>query len=151
MNDPFELFAQEWLSRLRQGARIAFENAPLSERKGTHCDVADGFVEGLGLKPIGFNWELLDASGEIGMTRSALGELTQALSCDISNPSKPWLTYEAAEECSRQFLGLFDAAHMTVVANRYDGLWNPISGAINEWGFVAFDRSNAALLLIADA
>lgn len=150
MSDKFEQFASEWLGVLRQGAQIAFERAALGKVGGTHCDIADRFVEGLGLKPIGFNWELLDPNGEIGMARSALGELIRALSHDIANPSKPWLAEKAAERCAQQFLTLFDGPALTVVANRYDGLWNPISGAANEWAFVAYDQSHVALLMIAD-
>ena len=112
--------------------------------------MADGFVKMLGRKPIGFNWELLDATGDFGSARSAIGELTQALCHDIANPSAPWLTQEAAQLCASQFLQLFDAGSLTVVANRYDGLWNPISGAAIEWGFVSFDQNNIALFLLTD-
>ncbi|KWV91584.1 hypothetical protein [Erythrobacter sp. YT30] len=150
MSNPFDEFANDWLSVLRRDARIAFEHAPLGKADGTHCDIANRFVQSLGLKSIGFNWELLDPDGEIDMARSALGQLTQALSHDISNPSKTWLAHQAAEHCARQFLALFDPNALTVVANRYHGLWNPISGAASEWGFVAYDNAHIALLLIAD-
>ena len=113
-----------------------------------HSAIADAFAEELGLTPIGFNWELLDASASQDEPRSALGELTKALSHDIANPSTPWLDQSAAHQCANNFLSLFDAADRTVVSNRYDGLWNPISGGAVEWGFVGFDASRIAILLL---
>lgn len=149
MADGFAAFEDKWLARLRQDADVAFEYGPVPSGSLVHSDVADAFVAKLGLQPIGFNWELLDAAGEADSPRSALGEITHALANAISNPGETWLGSEAAEECAHDFLSAFDQPALTVVSNRYDGLWNPISGAAVEWGFVGFDTERAALLLIA--
>ncbi|MEL7188475.1 MAG: hypothetical protein AAGK17_02895 [Pseudomonadota bacterium] len=150
MSDPCEAFKEEWLPKLSSQARIAIEHGQIGALKGTHCDVADGFVSMLGLKPIGFNWELLDAAGDAGEPRSAFDQIVEALSHDIANPSRPWLPSGEAQRCARAFIELFEPSVITIVSNRYDGLWNPIAGAANEWGFVAYDAQRIALFLIAE-
>lgn len=146
----FARFETQWLGRLREKAKVAFEFGPVPQDHTTPHAIADHFVSARRLKPIGFNWELLDPSGDADAVRSALGEVTKALSGAIEDPGVPWLSQQDAARCARDFLSLFDADALVVVANRYDGLWNPISGAANEWGFFAFDGEHAALLLIAD-
>lgn len=150
MTCAFNQFAETWLDPLRGGARVAFEHGPLPLAQASPQATADAFVELLKLKPIGFNWELLDPVAEPGAARSAKGEVIAALSARISDPGKSWLSRKEAEQCADDFLALFDPAQLTLVSNRYDGLWNPIAGAQCEWGFVAFDPTNAALLLITD-
>ena len=142
-------FAAAWCDRLSNGALVLFRHGAPADDAFTHSAIADAFAQSLGLTPIGFNWELLDAQGEVGDTRSALGEMTKALSHDLSNPSTPWLDHSIADRCARDFLALFDASRCTIVSNRYDGLWNPIAGGAVEWGFVGFDQSRIALLLLA--
>ena len=149
MSDAFALFEANWLSRLRADAMVAFHYGPLPALAGIHSAVADAFVEQHGMTPIGFNWELLDAHVGADEPRSALGEMIKALSDDVAQPGKRWLGEAAATQCATDFLAALDPATRTVVSNRYDGLWNPISGAPVEWGFVGFDDANAALLLIA--
>ena len=148
MSDPLARFEAAWLARLQADAMVSFYRGPLPALAGMHAAVADAFVEQHGLKPIGFNWELLDAVAAEDQPRSALGEMVKALSDDIARPGKTWLGEAAAHECASDFLNLFDPLTRTVVSNRYDGLWNPISGAPVEWGFVGFDDAHAALLLI---
>ncbi|QFT76599.1 hypothetical protein [Erythrobacter sp. THAF29] len=151
MTGSIEAFRKKWLARLNRGARTTLEHASIDWVPGLHSAVADKFVTGLGFKAIGFNWELLDASPDASGPRVALTQLTEAFANDISNPSNVWLGTEEARECARDFLAAFDPATRTVVSNRYDGLWNPVSGASVEWGFVAYDAERIALLLIADA
>ena len=146
----FAQFEARWLERLRNGAKVAFDFGSVPHNHSTPHAIADAFVSSFGLEPIGFNWELLDPSGDASAPRSALGEVTKALSGAISNPSEPWLSPKDAAECARDFLSFFEPGDLVVLANRYDGLWNPISGAANEWGFVAFDSEHIALFLIAD-
>ena len=148
MSDPLAQFEADWLVRLQQGAEAAFHYGEVPKDAGFHSAVADDFVGGLGYKRIGFNWELLDASASPSEPRSALGEITEAVAFDISNPSREWLGEDKARHCARQLLGAYSADRLTVVSNRYDGLWNPISGASVEWGFVCFDDTRIALLLI---
>ncbi|MBT8388055.1 MAG: hypothetical protein HKM91_04820 [Altererythrobacter sp.] len=148
MSDALSQFEEKWLSRLNDGARTTFHYGPTPSGSGMHSALADAFVEGFGFTPIGFNWELLDAIAPPDQPRSAIGELTMAFANDISNPSLGWLGEPAALECAQDLLSAFDSAALTVVSNRYDGLWNPISGASVEWGFVCFDDRQAALLLI---
>ena len=153
MTDAFARFEANWLprlqARLQADAKVAFHHGPLPALAGIHSAVADAFVEQHGLQPIGFNWELLDASAAADEPRSALGEMAKALKDNIAQPGKRWLGEQAAQDCASDFLAALDPATRTVVSNRYDGLWNPISGAPVEWGFVGFDDRHAALLLIA--
>jgi len=141
-------FAAEWCDRLANGALVLFRHGAPADDAFTHSAIADAFIKSLGMTPIGFNWELLDAQGNVGDTRSALEEITKALSHDLSKPSTPWLDQPSADRCAREFLGLFDADRCTIVSNRFDGLWNPIAGGDVEWGFVGFDQSRIALLLL---
>ena len=149
MSDAFARFEATWLTRLRADALVAFYYGPLPALTGIHSAVADAFVEQHGLQPIGFNWELLDANAAAGEPRSALGEMVKALSDDIAQPGKQWMGEDVATQCATDFLAALDPATRTVVSNRYEGLWNPISGAPVEWGFVGFDDKHTALLLIA--
>lgn len=151
MADAFDLFAASWLDRLNDGARTVFHHSPLSAAAGLHSAAADAYVAALGYRGIGFNWELLDAAAAGDAPRSAAWQLMAALTGQISNPSRPWLNEAEAQRCADDLLACFDAASLTVVSNRYDGLWNPISDAPTEWGFVCFDAQNIALLLIAEA
>lgn len=144
-----EAFAERWVRRLSDGAWVGFENGAPDPAAFIHSVVADGFVGSFGLKPIGYNWELLDPSGDAAAPRSALGELTSALSCDLANPNRPWLPEVEARRCAGDFLALFDPATRTIVSNRHDGLWNPIAGYAVEWGFVGWDQNRIALLLLA--
>ncbi len=141
-------FEVEWLAGLQAQARVTFACGELETGLGSPANTADTFVSGLGMTAIGYNWELLDASSDAEAPRSALNELTSALSQDINNPNQPWLTADAAALWAEAFLGAFEPWSRTIVSNRYDGLWNPISGAAVEWGFVGFDNSAIALLLI---
>lgn len=150
MSDALSQFEEKWLSRLNDGARTTFRRGMTPSDAGLHSAVADTFVEGVGCSPIGFNWELLDANAPSGRPRSAIGELTQALAHDISNPSKEWLGETVALECAQDLLSAFDRRTLTIVSNRYDGLWNPIAGAGVEWAFVCFDDKRIALFLIAE-
>lgn len=102
----------------------------------------------MGLKTIGYNWELLDAQARMGEPRSAEGIIAGALKNDMEFPQQEWLGADGAAACARDFLALFDAPR-TVVSNRLDGLWNPLSDARIEWAFVGMDGANAAVLLVA--
>jgi hypothetical protein len=144
-----EEFAARWLPILSDGAWVRFEHGSPDPAAFIHSAMADGFVGSLGLKPIGYNWELLDPSGDKAAPRSAMGEITSALSYDLANPNRPWLPAEEARRCAGDFLALFDAATRTIVSNRHDGLWNPIAGHAVEWGFVGWDKHRIALLLLA--
>ncbi|WP_390586900.1 hypothetical protein [Erythrobacter sp. MTPC3] len=151
MASDFAQFEDRWLARLNDGAKTVFHHTDLMQPGGLHFAIANGFASSLGYDAIGFNWELLDAHCSAEAPRSAIGQLCEALSGQITNPSQPWLSKRQAEQCAADLLSCFDAASLTVVANRYDGLWNPISSAPTEWGFVCFDTANIALLLIAEA
>lgn len=150
MSAKAEAFAARWRPILEDGALVKFAYGPRGEAQGNHCQIADEFISTLGLKPIGFNWELLDAYAAKDEARSASGELVKAFAQRIDNPSKDWLDLTQARECADAFLGLFDTGTLTLVSNRYDGLWNPIAGGSAEWGFVGFDEDQIALLLLAD-
>lgn len=144
-----EEFVVRWVPILSEGALVRFEHGPPDSAAFIHTAVADAFVASLGLKPIGYNWELLDPSGDEAAPRSAMSELIGAVSSDLANPSNPWLPPEVARRCAADFLALFDSASRTIVSNRYDGIWNPIADRAIEWGFVGFDKDRIALLLLA--
>lgn len=144
-----DAFITYWRPVLESGALVKFAYGPRGARSGNHCQVADQLVATLGLKQIGFNWELLDAAAPEGSPRSGKGELIKALTQNLANPSQPWLSEAQANECASEFICLFDAATLTLVSNRYDGLWNPIAGGSTEWGFVGFDKARVVLLLLA--
>lgn len=150
MSEALARFEAEWLPRLNAGAHTRFHHGLTPPDAGLHSAVADAFVHKHGYLPIGFNWELLDAHGDADSPRSAFGEITKAIANDISNPSKEWLGFTVGSRCAKDFLAAFDSSSLTVVSNRYDGLWNPISDASVEWGFVCFDDKHIALLLIAE-
>lgn len=150
MNDKAQSFIAKWQAILEEGALVKFAYALREGQSGNHCDVADRFVETLGLKTIGFNWQLLDADAPQGDTRSGKGELVKAFTENLANPSQPWLSHGEGEACAREFLDLFDSATLTLVSNRYDGLWNPIAGGTTEWGFVGFDGKMIALVLLVE-
>ena len=148
VSEALARFGDRWLPRLNSGAKTMLHHGPLPGETGIHSAIADAFVVIHGYSPIGFNWELLDASPDASGPRSALTQLRDAMANAISNPNKAWLGAEKADRCASEFLGAFDPATRTVVSNRYDGLWNPIAGKSVEWGFVAFDDLRIALLLI---
>jgi hypothetical protein len=112
--------------------------------------IADDFVTSRGFVAIGFNWELLDAEASPGEPRSGEGEIVKALTGTLANPAKPWLAHDAATACAHDFLSLFEPPARTLLANRYDGLWNPIGGSATEWGFVGYDAKTIALLLLSE-
>ncbi len=145
-----QAFIERWRPILESGALVKFAYGPRGSISGNHCEVADTIVGTLRLKQIGFNWELLDPGAPEGNVRSGRGELLKALTQNLANPSQPWLSQQDASECADQFLALFDPATLTLVSNRYDGLWNPIAGGTTEWGFVGFDAGQTVLLLLVD-
>jgi len=145
-----ELFQQQWLSKLNSGANAIFRFENHTPGMATPSSIADRFVSSLGYKAIGFNWELLDAFETASGPRSAFDEVSTAVGTDIANPNQIRLEPSQSRACAAQFLGAFDQSTRTVVSNRYDGLWNPIAGHAVEWGFVAFDDSQIALLLLTD-
>lgn len=149
MKADLAAFRELWLPRLNRGASALLfcEDGPVEV--GLHTAIADEFVSRHGFQPIGFNWELLDASPEAQGKRAARTQLVEAFSKDIANPSRSWLSDKEAEECADAFLALFDPDTLTLVANRYDGLWNPISPTHDQWAYVAFDAERIALLLLA--
>ena len=148
MSDALSQFEARWLARLNQNSEAAFHHGLTPPDAGLHSAVADAFVSAHGFKPIGYNWELLDPNGDMDSPRSALSELAKAIAYDISNPSRVELGLARATECAQELLAAFDKATLTVVSNRHDGLWNPISGAEVEWGFVCYDDKHIALLLL---
>ena len=148
MSEAADAFIQRWRPVLEKGALVKFAYGPRAEPGGNHCQIADGFVGQLGLKEIGFNWELLDPHAPDGEARSAMGELLKSLTQNLENPSQSWLPRDEAKECAQAYLDLFDPATLTLVSNRYDGLWNPIAGGSTEWGFVGFDQAQIVLLLL---
>ncbi len=143
-----ETFVSRWIGKLEERARVVFEVVTLPEVTGTHCDVADAVAKGFGQKTIGFNWEMLDSEGGFQGPRTALGTIAGALEADMEYPKQTWLGADDAAACAQDFLALFNTPR-TILSNRLEGLWNPISDARIEWAFVGFDGAHAALLLLA--
>ena len=143
-----DAFLNRWGAALEERSRVVFEVMPFPDGASNYCIVADAVAQQLGLKTIGYNWELLDAQGAIDDARSALAVIAGALTNDMEFPKQAWLGADGAAACAQDFLSLFEAP-ITVVSNRLEGLWNPLTQARIEWAFVGMDGSRAALLLLA--
>ena len=143
-----DAFLTQWKAPLGEQARVTFALGENPEPQGTYGAVANAFVEAQNLKPIGFNWELLDPHAPQGEPRSALGTIAEALTHHMEYPSRDWLGRDAAARCAHDFLDLFDPTDRTVLTNRFGDLWNPLTDARIEWGFVGFDSQRAGLLLL---
>jgi hypothetical protein len=134
--------------RLNAGrATVTFAAQLLDAPPGLHTACADRFVTSLGYQPIGGNWELLDAEGDLGAARSARAALVKAFSHDMVFPQEAWLGEAGALALAEAFLACFDPGRLQIMTNRMYFGWNPITAATIEWAFVAFDNSATALLL----
>ena len=143
-----DTFFATWRARLCAGrAEVRFEARPLDTPPGLHAACADSFVSGLGYRPIGGNWELLDPEGDLAGPRAALAALVEAFAHDMALPQQPWLGEADAQAMGGDFLACFDPRTRQIVTNRMYFGWNPLTDAPIEWAFVAFDDSAIALLL----
>jgi hypothetical protein len=143
-----DTFFVTWGARLRGGrAEVRFVARPLDTPPGLHAACADSFVSGLGYRPIGGNWELLDPEGDLAGPRSARAALVEAFAHDMALPQQPWLGERDAQAMAGDFLACFDPRTRQIVTNRMYFGWNPLTDAAIEWAFVAFDSTAIALLL----
>ena len=142
-----EAFLEQWCGPIEERARLVFEEVPLPRDALTHVAIGDAVASAMGLKPIGFNWELLDADGALGESRSALTVITRATEADMEFPKESWLGEEGARRFAQDFVSLFDAPR-TVLSNRLEEYWNPLTDAKIEWAFVGYDASKACLMLL---
>ncbi len=131
-------------------ARVTLTARPLEAPPGLHFACADAFVTALGHKPIGVNWELLDAEAEPDGPRSACAALAQAFRANMVFSNTPWLGEARAGQMAREFIDCFDPSTRQIVTNRMYFGWHPITTASIEWAFVAFDDTAIALLLATD-
>lgn len=143
-----ESFIETWRAVIEQHANAVFHCATLNEDYRAPHTIADEFINGHGFKPIGFNWEMLDAAPEADGERAALQVISKALARNVALPQQIWLGDDAATRCAEELLACFDPVHRTVLSNHFAGLWNPIAGAAVEWAFVAMDDRAIALLLV---
>lgn len=141
-------FEAKWRRRLEAGARVVIEQEPVPDTGGSPAARADAFVTSKGLQPIGYNWELLDPAASDEEPRSALGALAGALEKDMALPKQDWLGKADARACAGEFISAFDPARLTMLTNRMEHGWHPISDAGIEWAFVAYDEERIALLLL---
>ncbi|MEO1488356.1 MAG: hypothetical protein AAFR88_02805 [Pseudomonadota bacterium] len=142
-----ERFIVAWRAKLDAQCELRFEREAVEGAAGLHTAIADGFVAKHELTPIGFNWEMLDPASETG-ERSAVAAMAGALTKNMVFPSQEWLGEEAAQQCARDFVACFNPAACTMLTNRMDFGWNPISEATIEWAFVGFDDQAIALVLL---
>ena len=143
-----DAFFALWRGRLcEDSASVSLTARALDAPPGLHITCADAFVTELGYKPIGGNWELLDADGAPDAPRSALAALGRAFAQDMVYSNYPWLGEADALAMGADFLACFDPASRQIVTNRMYFGWNPITDATFEWAFVAFDDTAIALLL----
>ena len=141
-------FFAAWGERLNAGrATVTFAAQPLDAPPGLHFACADRFVTGLSYQPIGGNWELLDAEGDLDGPRSARAALASAFSHDMVFSQQAWLGEADALALAEAFLACFDPGQVQIMTNRMYFGWNPITSAAFEWAFVAFDDKAIALLL----
>ncbi|WP_209348887.1 hypothetical protein [Pontixanthobacter sp. CEM42] len=141
-------FIAAWREPLESQADVLFEARMLEAPLGTHTELADGFVASLGLSPIGVNWEMLDDAADSDEPRSALAAFCDALSNNMVFSSTEWLGERQAAQCYGDFIGSFKQSRRTILTNRLDMGWNPISTATFEWAFIGFDDRKIALLLL---
>ncbi len=140
-------FGADWLEPLGAVADVRFEYASFEECFDAPSVIADRFVAQFGFKQIGFNWEMLDASADASGARAALTVMSEAFEREMVQRQQ-WLGAERAGACANAFINAFEPAQRTILSNRFDGLWNPISDATFEWAFVGFDSRKIALLLV---
>ena len=145
--EALEAFIARWRASLEEQAKVVFVSGEPSGAERTFGDKANAFVESQGLKPIGFNWELLDPYAGPEEPRSAVGTIAEAFSAHMEYPKREWLGRTRAEEMANEFLALFDKQSATILSNRMGDLWNPLTDARIEWAFVGMDDQRIALLL----
>lgn len=141
-------FIAKWRASLEAQAKLTFLCAEIEESFDPPQVIADRFVRSRGFKPIGHNWELLDAAPDASGGRSAAEIIADALAKDMVF-GKEWLGSKPAMECANEFLSAFTPERRTILSNRYDGLWNPITNAQIEYAFVGFDDRKIALLVVS--
>ena len=141
-------FFEAWRGPLERQAGVLFEARLHGESSFGDTTIADRLVESMGLQPIGFNWEMLDASQNDNVPRSAIAAFSDALAKNMVCPSQEWLGVDCAKQCGSECIDSFKPATRTILTNRLDMGWNPISAATIEWAFVGFDERKIALLLV---
>lgn len=143
-----EQFLARWQASIEARAGLIFDLHSRNEFSGNHAEIADQLAVRNDLTPIGFNWEMLDPMGDVTDPRSALGILIRAFETDMEYPKQDWFGCERAQQCARDFLDLFDRERATILSNRIEDYWNPLTAAKIEWAFVGFDGECAALLVL---
>ncbi|MEM7688653.1 MAG: hypothetical protein AAF291_06500 [Pseudomonadota bacterium] len=143
-----DAFFVQWREALEARALVRFEAGALPQEGLTPAVKADAFSSRLGCKPIGFNWEMLDPSDDLAAPRSARATMVEALTNDMIQTKTPWLGAQRSLECAQALFAPFDQGALSVVTNHLNGLWYPISGASDEWTFVAMDDETIALLIL---
>ena len=146
--DALDRFIEAWREPLEQRAIVAFAWAKRAEDFRPHHEIADEFVQSHGFKSIGFNWEMLDGAPDASGPRAASQVIADALTKDMTT-GRDWLGAGAANQCASDFANAFNASSRTILSNRYDGLWNPITEASMEYALVGFDARAIALLVIS--
>ena len=142
-------FHAQWRDVLSKDVQFKLHCGALPEDGLTPAAKANAFVQAHGFQPIGFNWEMLDPEAGMDEPRSAFGTMVEALEHDLTQPSSDWLSANEARSCAGQFMAAFHASAVTILTNHLNGLWWPISGAADEWSFVAMDDDVIALWLMA--
>lgn len=141
-------FIAVWREPLESQANVLFEVRMLDNPLRNHTELADSFAASLGLTPIGVNWEMLDDLADKAAPRSALAAFCDALGNNMVFSSTEWLGESRASQCYADFISCFKPSYRTVLTNRLDIGWNPISQATFEWAFIGFDDRKIALLLL---
>ncbi|MDN3646675.1 hypothetical protein QWY75_10735 [Pontixanthobacter aestiaquae] len=141
-------FIADWREPLESQADVLFEARMRDTPPGIHTEIADSLVESLGLTPIGVNWEMLDDAADRDEPRSAVAAFCDALSNNMVFSSTKWLGEGKAAQCYSDFVGSFKHYNRTILTNRLEWGWNPISQATLEWAFIGFDDRKIALLLL---
>ncbi len=143
-------FHAEWRAPVEDRARLVFEAKPRDGSPELHTAIADRFVSSLGYQPIGPHWEMLDDGADASVPRSAIAAFTDALGGSMTNSKDIWLGDARAAQCGRAFVECFTPGWRTILTNRIDLGWHPISPAEIEWAFVGFDNQKIALFMVTD-
>ncbi|MEP5937874.1 MAG: hypothetical protein ABJ239_06070 [Erythrobacter sp.] len=141
-------FEATWRETLEKNAEVQFELQMLPSSSGSFTEIADRFVQSIGLETIESRWKKLDDKSGNGAQQSAAATFVDALSNDMVFSNSDWLGEKKARQCGQDFVDCFKPHPRTILTNREGSGWNPISTATFEWAFVGFDDRKIALLLL---
>lgn len=144
--EKLRAFETRWRERLEAAASVEFRVGERGDAAIAPYAIADAFAVSQGFKPIGYNWEMLDAMAAEDEARSAIAALADAARHHMAFPKQVWLGADASR-FAREFVSAFGSS-ATILTNRMDFGWHPLTDAQIEWAFVGYDDSHIALVVL---